>query len=203
MKDKKTIEVAQPNARERLLKTATDIFAEKGYAGASVREIVDCAGVSKPVLYYYFQSKEGLFLAILDMAENLQKQLLAGVLESEGKVLDRLLILYRRLYAGIDERRSLYKMIHGLIFGPPQGAPAYDFTRYHRHMINAICEIYNDGIAGGEVKKNAAEEVAYLVLSMIDFCLHMDQVQPQSSDPQRPERLLRMAFAGINKGTEN
>ena len=203
MKDTKTIEVEQLNARGRLLETATEMFAEKGYAGTSVREIVDLAGVSKPVLYYYFQSKEGLFLAILDMAENLQKQFLAEVLESEGKVLDRFIILYRRLYAGIDERRSLYKMIHGLIFGPPQGAPDYDFTRYHRHMINAICEIYNTGIAGGEVKKTAAEEVAYLVLSLIDFCLHMDQVQPQFSDPQRPERLLRMAFKGINKGTEN
>ena len=203
MKDTKTTEAAQLNARERLLETATDIFAKKGYAGTSVREIVNRAGVSKPVLYYYFQSKEGLFLAILDMAEDLQKQLLAGVLESDGKVLDRLIILYRRLYAGIDERRSLYKMIHGLIFGPPQGAPEYDFTRYHRHMINAICEIYDAGIAGGEVKRAAAEEVAYLVLSLIDFCLHMDQVQPQFSDPQRPERLLRMAFKGINKGTGN
>ena len=48
-----------------------------------------------------------------------------------------------------------------------------------------------------------AEEVAYLVLSLIDFCLHMDQIQPQSLDPQRPERLLRIAFQGINKGAEN
>jgi hypothetical protein len=31
----------------------------------------------------------------------------------------------------------------------------------------------------------------------------MDQVKPQLSDPQRLERLLRMAFEGINKGTEN
>jgi AcrR family transcriptional regulator len=203
MKNKTETGPAEQNARARLMETAINMFAEKGYAGTSVREIVDRAGVSKPVLYYYFRSKEGLFLAILDMAENLQKQLLAGILESEGNVLDRLLMLYRRLYAGIDERRSLYKMIHGLIFGPPQGAPAYDFTRYHRHMIDAICEIYNEGIAGGEVEKTAAEEVAYLVLSLIDFCLHMDQVQPQLSDPQRPERLLRMAFQGIYKGTEN
>jgi AcrR family transcriptional regulator len=203
MKNKTEREPAESNARARLLETAIDIFADKGYAGTSVREIVDRAGVSTPVLYYYFQSKEGLFLAILDMAENLQKQLLAEILESEGNVLDRLLMLYRRLYAGIDEHRSLYKMIHGIIFGPPQGTPDYDFTRYHRYMIDAICEIYNTGIAGGEVKKTAAEEVAYLVLSLIDFCLHMDQIQPKSSDPQRPERLLRMAFQGIKKGTEN
>jgi len=203
MKNTKTIDAAQLNARERLLETAIDMFAEKGYAGTSVREIVDRAGVSKPVLYYYFKSKEGLFLAILDMAENLQKQLLAGILESEGRVLDRLCLLYRRLYAGIDEHRGLYKMIHSLIFGPPQGAPDYDFTRYHRHMINAICKIYNAGIDSGEVKMAAAEEVAYLVLSLIDFCLHMDQIQPESSDPQRPERLLQLAFQGIKRGTEN
>jgi AcrR family transcriptional regulator len=202
MKNTEMIDAAQLNSRERLLETATGMFAEKGYAGTSVREIVERAGVSKPVLYYYFQSKEGLFLAILGMAEKLQKQLLLEVLESEGNVLDRLLILYRRVYAGVDEHRSLYKMIHGLISGPPQGAPDYDFPRYHRHMINAICEIYNAGIDSGEVKKIAAEEVAYLVLSLIDFCLHMDEVHPQSSDPQRAERLLRMAFKGINKGTE-
>ena len=55
-------------------------------------------------------------------------------------------------------------MIHGLIFGPPQGAPDYDFTRYHRHMINAIQKIYEAGVAGGEVKKTADGEVAYLFL---------------------------------------
>ena len=203
MNHTKTIDAEQLNSRERLLETAIGMFAEKGYAGTSVREIVERAGVSKPVLYYYFQSKEGLFLAILDMAENMQKQLLSGVLKSEGSVLDRLLVLYRRVYAGIDEHRSLYKMIHGLISGPPQGAPDYDFTRYHRHTINAICEIYNAGVDSGEVKKIAAEEVAYLILSVIDFCLHMDQLHPQSSDPQRAERLLRLAFKGINKGTEN
>jgi len=203
MKNKKTPGSPEPSARERLLETAIGIFAEKGYAGTSVREIVEQAGVSKPVLYYYFKSKEGLFLAILDMAENLQKDLLAGVLKSTGNVLDRLLILYRRVYAGIDENRNLYKMIHGLIFAPSQGAPDHDFTRYHRHMINAIHKIYEAGVDGGEVKKTAADEVAYLVLSLIDFCLHMDQAQPQLSDPQRPERLLRLAFQGIKKGTEN
>jgi AcrR family transcriptional regulator len=203
MKPNNTADSPEPKTRERLLETAIGMFAEKGYAGTSVREIVERAGVSKPVLYYYFQSKEGLFLAILEMAENLQKELLARVLESAGDVLERLLLLYRRVYAGIDENRNLYKMIHGLIFGPPQGAPDYDFRRYHGHMFDAIRDIYKAGIDGGEVKKIAADEVAYLVLSLIDFCLHMDQVQPQLSDPQRPERLLRLAFQGIEKGTEN
>ncbi len=191
------------DARERLLETAIGMFAQKGYAGTSVREIAERAGVSKPVLYYYFNSKEGLFLSILEMAENLQKQLLAEVLNSQGTVIDRLLMLYRRVYEEVEAHPSFYKMIHGLIFGPPQGAPDYDFTRYHRHMIDAIRKIYNTGLAVGEVKKIDADDVAYLVLSLIDFCLHVDQVQPQASDPQRAERLMRLAFQGINQGTEN
>ena len=203
MKRKNTDDSPEPSARERLLETAIGMFAQKGYAGTSVREIVEQAGVSKPVLYYYFQSKEGLFLAILEMAENLQTELLTRILESAGNVLERLVLLYRQIYAGIAENRNLYKMIYGLIYGPPQGAPDYDLKRYHRNMFDAIRNIYNAGIDGGEVKKIAGDEVAYLVLSLIDFCLHMDQAQPQLSDPQRPERLLRLAFQGIEKGTEN
>ena len=191
------------DARERLLETAIGMFAQKGYAGTSVREIAEQAGVSKPVLYYYFKSKEGLFLAILEMAENLQKQLLAEVLESQGTVLDRLALLYRRVYEEVEAHQSFYKLIHGLIFGPPQGAPDYDFTRYHRHMIEAIRKIYHKGLTAGEVKKIDADDVAYMVLSLIDFCLHVDQVQPQASDPQRAERLMRLAFLGVDQGTEN
>ena len=192
-----------PDARERLLDTAIGMFAQKGYAGTSVREIAEQAGVSKPVLYYYFNSKEGLFLAILEMAENLQKQILAEVLKSQGTVVDRLLLLYRRVYEEVEAHQSFYKMIHGLIFGPPQGAPNYDFSRYHRHMIDVIRKIFNTGLADGEVKKINADDVAYLVLSLIDFCLHVDQVQPQASDPQRAERLMRLAFQGVDQRTEN
>ena len=193
----------EPNARQRLLETATELFAEKGYAGTSVREIVDRAGVSKPVLYYYFKSKEGLFYAILEWAGDVQQKVLNEIFSTSGTVLDRFIYFYRRVSAGVEEYQYLYKMIHGLIYGPPQGAPDYDFTRYHRLMFDAILNIYNAGIDDGKTKKNADEEVAYLVLSLIDFCLHMDHVQPQSSDPQRPERLLRLAFQGIEKGIEN
>jgi hypothetical protein len=70
-------------------------------------------------------------------------------------------------------------------------------------MFDAVRHIYNAGIDSGEVKKIEADEASYLVLSLLDFCLHMDQVQPQFSDPQRPERLLRLAFQGIAKGMEN
>ncbi|MBW2491112.1 MAG: TetR/AcrR family transcriptional regulator, partial [Deltaproteobacteria bacterium] len=48
------------------------------------REIVEKAGVSKPVLYYYFHSKEGLFYAILEWAADVQQKILNEIFESSG-----------------------------------------------------------------------------------------------------------------------
>ena len=188
------------NSRERLLETATELFAEKGYAATSVREIVKRAGVSKPVLYYYFKSKEGLFYAILDWAAEVQQGILNEIFEAPGTVQERFIFLYRRVQEGIREYQSLYIMIHGLIFGPPQGVPEYDFAGYQRHMLDAVKRIYADGVSSGEIRHIDAEEVAFLVLALLDFSLNMDVVLPELADPQRPERLLRLAFQGLSKG---
>ena len=81
------------------------------------------AGVSKPVLYYYFQSKEGLYYAILKWGAEVQKKIIDDVFEASGTVQDRIIFLYRRIYEEIQAYQGLYTMIHGLIYGPPQGAP--------------------------------------------------------------------------------
>ncbi|MEE4261416.1 MAG: TetR/AcrR family transcriptional regulator [Desulfobacteraceae bacterium] len=200
MKHTHEIKDMEPNARQRLLDTATELFAEKGYAGTSVREIVDRAGVSKPVLYYYFKSKEGLFYAILDWAADVQQKILNEVFATSGTVLEQFIYFYRRVSKGVEEYQNLYKMIHGLIYGPPQGAPEYDFPKYQRHMFDAVKRIYTNGLAAGKVEAADGDEVAFLVLSLIDFSLNMNQVLPELADPQRPERLLRLAFQGLSRG---
>jgi hypothetical protein len=90
-------------------------------------------------------------------------------------------------------------MIHNLIFGPPQGVPRYDFKQFHRRMVKAVKEIYLEGLTKEEVKKADPDEVANLVLGLMDYCLHLDNIYPKSMDPDRPERLLRLAFEGMEK----
>jgi hypothetical protein len=114
--------------------------------------------------------------------------------------LERFIFLYRRIYEGIKQYKSLYLMIHGLIYGPPQGVPEYDFARYQRYMLDAVKRIYTEGVSSGEVRNVDAEEVAFLVLGLMDFSLNMDMVLPELADAHRPERLLRIAFQGLSKG---
>ena len=55
--------------REQIIDFATERFAEQGYHPTSVAEIVDAIGVGKGVFYWYFSSKEELFLEILRDAQ--------------------------------------------------------------------------------------------------------------------------------------
>jgi AcrR family transcriptional regulator len=55
--------------RERqLVELAEPLFAERGYAGTSMQELARRAGVTKPVIYELFESKDGLFRACVDRA---------------------------------------------------------------------------------------------------------------------------------------
>jgi TetR/AcrR family transcriptional regulator, regulator of cefoperazone and chloramphenicol sensitivity len=49
------------SARERLIRHATEIFAAKGFAAASTREICEAAGVNVASIHYYFGDKAGLY----------------------------------------------------------------------------------------------------------------------------------------------
>jgi TetR/AcrR family transcriptional regulator len=50
---------------ERILDAAQEVFATYGYQGATIDEVADRAGISKPNLHYYFKRKRDLYLAVL------------------------------------------------------------------------------------------------------------------------------------------
>jgi AcrR family transcriptional regulator len=59
--------LSAPERRERILAAATEVFAERGYAGASMAEIAARAGVVASVIYDHFRSKRDLHIALLEL----------------------------------------------------------------------------------------------------------------------------------------
>lgn len=51
--------------RQAILKTATTLFLQKGFSGASTRDIAKQIGITQPALYHHFNDKEVLYLAVL------------------------------------------------------------------------------------------------------------------------------------------
>lgn len=56
--------------RQKIISTALELFAKKGYDAVSTVEIANAAGITKPTMYYYFGSKEGLLSEILNIHYN-------------------------------------------------------------------------------------------------------------------------------------
>jgi AcrR family transcriptional regulator len=52
--------------REQIIDVALEVFGRAGYHGASMNDIAEAAGVTKPVLYQHFDSKRDLYLALID-----------------------------------------------------------------------------------------------------------------------------------------
>jgi len=57
------------DTRERILAVASELFIEQGYDATSLREIADRLGFTKAALYYHFQSKDEILLALLAPSE--------------------------------------------------------------------------------------------------------------------------------------
>lgn len=56
--------------RNKILTTALSLFAKKGYDAVSTLEIAQASGITKPTMYYYFGSKEGLLEEVLSSYYN-------------------------------------------------------------------------------------------------------------------------------------
>jgi AcrR family transcriptional regulator len=62
--------LSAPARREQILEVALDVFANAGFHGASMNDIAEAAGVTKPVLYQHFDSKRDLYQALIEEVGN-------------------------------------------------------------------------------------------------------------------------------------
>ncbi|MBD1551221.1 CerR family C-terminal domain-containing protein [Pseudomonas typographi] len=75
--------------RTRLVEAAVRVFGEKGYDAASTRDIASAAGLNAPALQYYFENKEGVYLACVEhIIERLWEQLGSATAAAEGVLAD-------------------------------------------------------------------------------------------------------------------
>ncbi len=86
----KTSRSSRRSVPERLLHSATELFAERGYAASGINAICERAGVAKTALYWHFGSKEGLLGAVLEDVTGTWIEQLQKAASVEGRPLDRL-----------------------------------------------------------------------------------------------------------------
>ena len=102
----------RPEREQRMLEVAGRLFAHRGYHAVSMDEVAEQADVSKPMVYAYFGSKDGLYLAYVEQAG---KELLARIRDAADPSDEP----HARLHAGVleflrfvDERRDGWAVLY-------------------------------------------------------------------------------------------
>lgn len=97
--------------RQRILDAAEEVFAEKGYHGAVVDDIIRMAKTSKGGFYFHFPSKQGIFLALIDV---LTPKLMAAVdraIEDEQTATGKVEAALRIVLEQFSRHRRLSKIL--------------------------------------------------------------------------------------------
>jgi AcrR family transcriptional regulator len=91
----------------QMLTVAEEIFAEQGYLATSMDEIAERVGVSKPMLYEYFGSKEGLLIGCIHRARTELREKTAAAIAGAGSPEEFLRLGLRAFFEFIvDHQRS-------------------------------------------------------------------------------------------------
>lgn len=189
------------DVRGKLLAGAAEIFSTKGYAGTTVREIVQRAGVTKPVLYYYFRSKEGIYLALMREPFERFVALVDGTTADEGTSRDRLVRLCLQAYDMFMEHLDLARVMYAIYYGPPQGAPFVDFDAYHLRFQDGVLRLLEDGIRRREFRKGDARDMMWAVVGAVNVAMELELCRPrQSVGRDGIRRMLGIIFDGIAPG---
>ena len=157
--------VAKKNGdlRPRISAEATRLFAAKGYAGVSVREIAIACDCTKPAVYYYFGSKEGLFESVvrehLDACSKAIESLNQGVGTARERIHRTLDLFSNWSLSDPDAMRLLLRIRNHT----EREAPEVDVEAVHSLHMQLIADAIRRGVVKGEIRP----DVEPLELSLI------------------------------------
>jgi AcrR family transcriptional regulator len=154
--------VAAAQTRERLLRAAADVFAERGFEGTRVAEIASAAGVSNGALYAHFESKADLLVeALCTHGRRLLAELVAA--DPDRPITDLLLEIGR----GLVHRRDAcgYLVIEALVAARRDQDVARHMRDYVAERADWLSDLMRAAQAGGELDNGLSPN------ALAHFCL--------------------------------
>jgi AcrR family transcriptional regulator len=188
------------DSRQALLDSAAEVFAERGFRGASVAGIVRRAGLSKGALYWHFESKEDLSFALLE--ERLDRPLRAAIERLADAPPEQDMSLQADQVFGwlVEEQRDLVLLQH------EYWAIAVRDSRLRERYVKRQAELrraYAKAIEArlehrGEPKPDIpAEEIAALLIGALIGMALDKLVDPDAIPGHLPSELHALMYAGV------
>lgn len=154
--------VTAAETRDRLLRAAADVFAERGYDGTRVADIAAAAGVSNGALYSHFASKAEL---LVDALRTHGRRELAEMFAADPSqsVTDLLLVIGRRLSSSCDTRGNL--LVEALVAARRDEDVARPMHDYVGERADWLADLMRVAQAGDEIDPELSPD------ALAHFCL--------------------------------
>ena len=159
-------------SNDRILKRALALFSEKGYDATSVREICEAAEITKPTLYHFYGSKEGVYQAIVEGALERFRTDMMRSLAGEGSLRDHLARMARVYVDAAVRDPDLTRFVMALIHNPPRSAPATDFVGFYQGILAEVAQTVEAAVARGEIAPGPTEVRLLVFMGALGEAMH-------------------------------
>lgn len=153
--------------RTRLIAEATRQFVERGFDGASMREIADACGVSKAALYYHYAGKADL---LRDIVARYLDQMATVVAAGRGAApgfADQLHAIVHGLFALPVESRAIMRLaMHDLRHLDDTDREAFA-AAYQTRFLQPLADVLSGGMEAGEFTPRNTTTVVWILLGML------------------------------------
>ncbi|HWD01437.1 MAG TPA: TetR/AcrR family transcriptional regulator [Amycolatopsis sp.] len=185
--------------RERqMIEVAERVFTERGYASASMDEIAELVGVSKPMLYEYFHSKDGLLLACIRQSRAALREVTERSIVGAPSAEDALRRGLLAFFVFIRERREAWSLLrHEMaLIGTPAADEIEQTRRQQTDLIAALMSGYFD--SEDELRAEAsAEFVVGACERLAIWCERFPEVTPEMATGYA----MDMLWSGLSRST--
>jgi len=183
--------------KDQILDAAVRLFAEKGFDGTSVQEIVERAEVTKGAMYHYFSSKDDLLYEIYheligrQLAD--QERILAAGLSPPDTVRALIVDLVETTTARLAQSAVFAREMHKLAAGPMTALRAQR-RRYHEAFRSVV---ENGQREGAFTTAASAETVTLLVFGVINQLPQWYRPQGRRSPGELADEIADFVLAGL------
>lgn len=187
------------SARERLMHAAAELFSRKGYAATSVREIVAAAGVSKPVLYYYFSNKEGIYHEIVRFGLERVDSMISAVKAMHCPVSRKILQLFESTIDSIKEDIQIIRLLYAVQYGTFRELPAVNLEDIQDRFDDAVLDLVKEGIGNGELIPDDPSMMRWVLVGAMSISIDMMIFRPELGGGRESlGRMVTMILRGFS-----